>query len=99
MYDTAAHRPCVMHPSLIARLVRRALAACGNDPLLWYNLGVLLTDRDRKPEALQAYEEALRNNPRMADCHYNMALLCEALKKPRQAIRHMAQYRKLIHKP
>jgi tetratricopeptide (TPR) repeat protein len=81
------------------RLYRRALAACGNDSLLWYNLGVLLTDRDRKPEALQAYEHALRNNPRMADCHYNMALLCEALKRPKQAIRHMAQYRKLVHKP
>ena len=80
------------------RLYRRALAACGNDALLWYNLGVLLTDRDHKPEALQAYEQALRKNPRMADCHYNMALLCEALKKPKQAIRHMAQYRKLVRK-
>ena len=81
------------------RLYRRALAVCGNDALLWYNLGVLLMDMDRKHEALHAYEQALRNNPRMADCHYNMALLCESLKRSKQAIRHMAQYRKLIHKP
>jgi tetratricopeptide (TPR) repeat protein len=80
------------------RLYRRALATCGNDALLWYNLGVLLTDMDRKHEALEAYEQALRSNPRMADCHYNMALLFEAFKKPKQAIRHMAQYRKLVHK-
>ena len=81
------------------RLYRRALAAGGDDALLWYNLGVLLTDRDRQHEALQAYERALQNNPHMADCHYNMALLCEALKRHKQAIRHMAQYRKLVHKP
>jgi tetratricopeptide (TPR) repeat protein len=80
-------------------LYRRALAASGNDALLWYNLGVLLTDRGHRDEALQAYEQALRISPRMADCHYNMALLCEALKRPKQALRHMAQYRKLVHQP
>ena len=77
-------------------LYRRALAACGDDALLWYNLGVLLADGNRKHEALHAYEQALRKNPHMADCHYNMALLYEALKRPRQAIRHMAHYRKLV---
>lgn len=77
------------------RVYRNAIAEGANDALLWYNLGVLLTDMDRKHEALEAYEKALRLNPRMADCHYNMALLCEALKKFKQAIRHIAQYRKL----
>ncbi len=81
------------------RAYRRALTACGNDALLWFNLGVLLTDSDRKNEALAAYQEALRADPRMADCHYNIALLCEALKQPKQAIRHMAHYRRLVHKP
>lgn len=81
------------------RLYRQALAAGGSDALLWYNLGVLLTDRGHKQEALHAYEQALRISPRMADCHYNMALLYETLKRPRQALRHMAQYRRLVHKP
>ncbi len=31
-----------------------------------------------------------------ADCHYNLALLCEEVKKSRDAIRHMPQYRRLI---
>jgi tetratricopeptide (TPR) repeat protein len=79
-------------------LYRQALAACGNDALLWNNLGVLLTDRDRNQEALQAYEEALHQDPHMANCHYNMALLCEVMKRPKQAIRHMAQYRRLVGK-
>ncbi len=77
---------------------RNAIKSCGNDAMLWYNLGVLLTDMDRKNEALVAYEEALRVSPRMADCHYNMALLYEGLRKYKQAIRHMAQYRKLVDK-
>ncbi len=34
--------------------------------------------------------------PALADCHYNLALLCEELEKPKEAIRHMAQYRRLI---
>ncbi len=77
------------------RAYRGGLAACGEEPLLLYNLGVLLADMDRKGEAVQAYEAALRRTPGFADCHYNLALLCEELGKPREAIRHMAQYRRL----
>jgi len=60
-----------------------------------YNLGVLLVDMDRKKEAIEVYAGAVRVNPGFADCHYNLALLCEELDMPREAIRHMAQYRKL----
>lgn len=77
------------------RVYRDALQICDSDPLLLFNLGVLLGDMDRKLEAMQAYESALRGDPRLADCHYNLALLCEELKKPKEAIRHMAQYRRL----
>jgi tetratricopeptide (TPR) repeat protein len=75
---------------------RKAVTACGNDPLLLFNLGVLLEDMHRRSEAVQAYEKALRSDPRMADCHYNLALVYEELRRPKQAIRHMAQYRKLV---
>jgi tetratricopeptide (TPR) repeat protein len=51
---------------------------------------------DRKAEAMAAYEAALRGNPGLADCHYNLALLCEKLEKPKEAIRHMSRYRRLI---
>lgn len=77
---------------------RRALAACAGDAVLNYNLGVLLEDMDRKEEALEAYEQALRGDPQFADCHYNLALLCEDLDKPAKAIRHMAQYRRLVER-
>jgi tetratricopeptide (TPR) repeat protein len=81
------------------RVYREALDAQPDEPVLLYNLGVLLEDMDRKPAAAGAYEQALRMDPTLADCHYNLALLYEALGKPREAIRHMAQYRKLTHKP
>jgi tetratricopeptide (TPR) repeat protein len=75
---------------------REALKACGNDALLLYNFGVLLDDLDRKVEAMAAYQLALRGDPAMADCHYNLALLYEELERPKDAIRHMAQYRRLV---
>jgi tetratricopeptide (TPR) repeat protein len=75
---------------------REAVKTCGSDPLLLYNLGVLLDDMDRKADAMAAYEAALCADPGLADCHYNLALLCEKLGKPKEAIRHMARYRTLI---
>jgi len=77
---------------------RDAIKACGNDALLLYNFGVLLDDMDRKPEAMAAYEAALLADPNLADCHYNLALLHEDLNQQQQAIRHLAQYRRLVGK-
>ena len=77
------------------RAYRDAIKACGSDPVLLFNLGVLLEDMNRKPEAVATYEAALRGDPGLADGHYNLALLCEQLGKPRDAIRHMSQYRRL----
>jgi tetratricopeptide (TPR) repeat protein len=77
---------------------RKALEEWGPDPLLLYNLGVLLEDRNRKSDAADCYKAALAADPRMADCHYNLALLCEALGRAQEAIRHMAQYRRLVAK-
>jgi tetratricopeptide (TPR) repeat protein len=74
---------------------RKALDAHGPDPLLLYNLGVLLQDLGRNADAAETYRAALHGDPAMADCHYNLALLCEALERPQEAIRHMAQYRRL----
>src|SRR5688572_27380731 len=84
------------HLEYAERAYRDGIDAGGRDALLFYNLGVLLEDMDRKPEAAHAYETALREDPQFADCHYNLALLCEELGEPRQAIRHMSQYRRLV---
>jgi tetratricopeptide (TPR) repeat protein len=81
------------------RVYREGLEKCGEDAVLLYNLGVLLEDMERKTDALVAYERSLGADPALADCHYNVALLYESLGKPREAIRHMAQYRRLQKKP
>jgi len=77
------------------RVYREGLARCGNDPLLLFNLGVLLDDMGRRDEAIAVYRSALREDPRFADCHYNLALAYEAAGNARGAIRHMVEYRKL----
>lgn len=80
------------------RAFREGLAACGEHPLLHYNLGIALESLGRRDDAIAAYEQALKADPAFADCHYNIALLYEALGKPQKAIRHMAQYRRLTKK-
>jgi len=75
---------------------RAAVAACGDDAVLWFNLGVLLEDLGRADAAREAYEAALRSDANLADGHYNLALLFEKMKRPRDALRHMARYRILI---
>jgi len=74
----------------------RGLRACGPDPLLMFNLGVVLEDLDRPGAALEAYQSALEEDPELADCHYNLARLYETLGKPQHAIRHLGQYRRLV---
>ena len=84
------------HLAKAEQAYREAVQICGNDPLLLYNLGVLLDDMDRLVPAMEAYEAALTADPDLADGHYNLALLFEKLKKPKDAIRHMARYRALV---
>ena len=77
------------------RVYRDALRTSCDDPLLLFDLGVLLDDMGRKSQAMDAYRAALRRDPRFADCHYNLGLLCRRLGKPRDAIQHLAAYRRL----
>ena len=78
-----------------AEVYQRALARVGPDPLLLYNHGVLLEDLGDSAAALEAYQSAIAADPELADCHYNLARLYEALGQARNAIRHLGQYRRL----
>jgi tetratricopeptide (TPR) repeat protein len=81
------------------RVYREAIDAGLDEPLLHYNLGVLLEDRGRKAEALHAYEAALRADARYADALHNAALLADELGRAQDAIRYLAQYRRLAGRP
>jgi DNA-binding transcriptional MerR regulator len=81
------------------KVYQGALAECGPDPLLMFNRGVLLEDLGNAGAALEAYQAAIEEDPDMADCHYNLARLYEALGKLQHAIRHLGQYRRLVTGP
>ena len=100
LLDAHVNRGRLLHEAGRLAQAERAysdgMSACGADPLLLFNFGVLLEDMGRQLDAVEAYRAALDGDPALADCHYNLALVYESLKKPKEAIRHMAQYRRLV---
>lgn len=75
---------------------RRGLKQCGANPVLLFNLGVVLEDLGKIDDAIEAYQGALGEDPNMADGHFNLARLYEAQGKEQHAIRHLGQYRRLV---
>jgi Tfp pilus assembly protein PilF/DNA-binding transcriptional MerR regulator len=60
-----------------------------------FNLGVALQDQGRLGEAAEAYLEALSRDGELADGHYNLATVYEALGERAAAFRHFKTYRAL----
>jgi tetratricopeptide (TPR) repeat protein len=82
-----------------AAAVYRGCLATTPDPLIHFNLGVLLEDQLDPRGALQQYEAALRLDSRLTDCHYNLWLLHESLDQHQGALRHLRAYRRLVSRP
>jgi tetratricopeptide (TPR) repeat protein len=72
-------------------------AAAQRDSILLFNLGVLLEDRDKPRDAIEAYRAALAHDPGMADAHYNVSRLLEEAGERQAAFRHLLTYRRLTH--
>jgi tetratricopeptide (TPR) repeat protein len=66
------------------------------EPLLTFNLAVLLEDMDREPDAILAYREALALDPQLADAHFNLARLYERARDPKASLRHLLAYRRMM---
>ena len=66
------------------------------DPLLVFNLAVLLEDLDRESDAAMTYREALALDPQLADAHFNLARLYEKSKDTKASLRHLLAYRRLM---
>jgi len=71
-------------------------AAREPEPLVLFNLGVLLEDFGREADAIAAYREALALDPQLADAHYNLARLHERAQDPKASLRHLLAYRRLM---
>ncbi len=66
------------------------------EPLLAFNLGVLLEDLEREADAIVAYREALALDPQLADAHFNLARLYERARNPKASLRHLLAYRRMM---
>jgi tetratricopeptide (TPR) repeat protein len=66
------------------------------DPLIAFNLAVLLEDLSREPEAIMAYRSALAMDPNCMDAHYNLARLYARAENPKASLRHLLAYRRMI---
>jgi tetratricopeptide (TPR) repeat protein len=66
------------------------------EPLLTFNLAVLLEDLGREPDAIKAYRETLALDPQFADAHFNIARLYERAQDFQASLRHLLAYRRMI---
>ncbi len=76
----------------------QTLYRCGSqtEPLLAFNLAVLLEDLNRDADAIAAYREALALDPQLADAHFNLARLYEKDRNAKASLRHLLAYRRLM---
>jgi hypothetical protein len=74
---------------------RLALADPAHRALASYNLGVSLEDQGLDDEALLAYARAIAADRTLADAHFNAARILERLGRGADALRHLAEYRRL----
>jgi tetratricopeptide (TPR) repeat protein len=67
------------------------------EAILSFNLAVLLEDFEREDEAMTEYRRALALDPGFADAHFNLARLHERAGHPKDALRHLLAYRRLMN--
>jgi tetratricopeptide (TPR) repeat protein len=71
-------------------------AARTSSALLSFNLAVLLEDLNREAEAVAAYRQSLAQDPTLHEAHFNLSLLYDRAKQPREALRHSLAFRRHI---
>jgi tetratricopeptide (TPR) repeat protein len=75
---------------------RQATASSEHRALAAFNLGVALEDQGLLDEALFAYARALEADRALADAHFNASRLLERIGRREDALRHLAEYRRLL---
>ncbi len=64
----------------------------------FYNLGVALDDQGLQAGAIEAYQAALRLDENLAVAHFNLSCLFEAEGRRPDALRHLAEHKRLIER-
>jgi tetratricopeptide (TPR) repeat protein len=78
---------------------RRALLDDGDRSRAALALGAALEDQGLDDEALLAYARAIEADPALAQAHHGAARILERLGRPAEALRHLAEYRRLAGAP
>ena len=76
-------------------MYRRATVADPRYALAFFDLGNVLDEMRRLPDAIEAYRRAIALAPDYGDAHYNLALAYERLGEPRRALTHWMSYARL----
>ncbi len=74
---------------------RMATESDGEYALAFFDLGNVLDELKRMPDAIAAYRRAVALQPKYADAHYNLALALERNGQRRSALRHWTTYLRL----
>lgn len=77
------------------QLYRMATESDGTYALAFFDLGNVLDELKRMPEAIAAYRRAIALQPSYADAHYNLALALERNGQRRSAMPHWSTYLRL----
>jgi tetratricopeptide (TPR) repeat protein len=77
------------------QLYKRATVVDPKYALAFFDLGNVLDELKRLPDAIAAYQNAIRLVSTYADAHYNLALAFERTGERRKALRHWTAYLKL----
>jgi tetratricopeptide (TPR) repeat protein len=72
------------------------LAAEHASALLSFNIALLLEDLQRDDEAVIAYVTAVALEPTLHEAHFHLSVLHERRQRPREALKHLLAYRRLI---
>ena len=64
----------------------------------FYNLGVVLDNQGLQAGAIEAYQAALRLDENLAVAHFNLSRLFEAEGRRPDALRHLAEHKRLIER-
>jgi len=75
---------------------RAAIDLAPDDAVAHFNLGLALEDTAGAVAAREAYERAIEIDPSFADAHWNLAGVYEETGRKSEALRHYADYRRLL---
>ncbi len=80
----------------LKRAERIYMQAKRPNAMLHFNFAILLEDMKRERESMLHYRSALALDPVFTDAHFNLARLYERAQQPREALRHLLAYRRLV---